>query len=288
MRALLVLSLTLAAACSSNTSAPAGLAKHSVVFEGAPVVYSELGSGDEALVFVHGWACDRSVWDEQMRAVGTRHAIAIDLPGHGASGLPQATLTMDLFARSIAAVLDAAHVQRAVLVGHSNGTPVARQFYRLYPKRTAGLVAVDGALRAFFDDPKDAAPLLDPLRGDDYLVNATKFVDRLLPPTATRAHRDHIRSVMLATPQRTMVEGMQAALDPAIWREDVIEVPVLVVLARSPFWDKQYENYVRGLCPDVEYYTLDGVSHFLMLDKPADFNALLANFLNLKRIAPPQ
>ena len=102
MRALLVLLSTLAAACSSSASAPAGLAKHSVVFEGAPVVYSDLGAGDEALVFVHGWACDRSVWDEQMRAVGTRHAIAIDLPGHGASGLPQATLTMDLFARSIA------------------------------------------------------------------------------------------------------------------------------------------------------------------------------------------
>src|SRR5215470_4867909 len=104
-----VLCLTLAAACSSNTSAPPGLTTHSTDFAGARVVYGELGSGDEALVFVHGWACDRSVWDEQMKAVGARHAIAVDLPGHGASSLPSATLTMELFARSVAAVLDDAH-----------------------------------------------------------------------------------------------------------------------------------------------------------------------------------
>jgi pimeloyl-ACP methyl ester carboxylesterase len=287
MRLLSVLLLVLAAACSSNASAPPGQTTHSTDFAGARVVYSELGSGDEALVFVHGWACDRSVWDEQMKAVGARHAIAIDLPGHGASSLPAATLSMDLFARSIAAVLDDAHVARAVLVGHSNGTPVTREFFRLYPQRTAGLVVVDGALRAFFDDPKEADGFLEPLRGANYLANATKLVDGMLPPTATRAHRDHIRSVMLATPQRTMVEGMQAALDPSIWRDDKITVPVLVVLARSRFWDAQYENYVRDLCPDVEYDTLDGVSHFLMLDKPAEFNALLVNFLNLKRIAMP-
>src|SRR5882672_4357663 len=134
MRALLALSLTLAAACTSNVrTPPAGSAVHAVEFEGSRVSYSELGSGEEALIFVHGWACDRSVWDEQMRGVGGRHAIAVDLPGHGASSLPAAKLDMDLFARSLAAVLDDAHVKRAVLIGHSNGTPVTRQFYRMYP-----------------------------------------------------------------------------------------------------------------------------------------------------------
>ena len=58
---------------------------------------------------------------------------------------------MDLHARAIDAVLDDAAVKSAVLIGHSNGTPVMRQFYRRFPEKVKGLVIVDGALRPFGD-----------------------------------------------------------------------------------------------------------------------------------------
>jgi pimeloyl-ACP methyl ester carboxylesterase len=273
------LAAVLAGACSSTEPAIEGVSTHVVRYQDCDVAYSERGAGREAIVFVHGWACDRSFWNGQIGEFGARHVIAVDLPGHGESTLPSAPLTMDLFARSIAAVLQDAHVERAVLVGHSNGTPVVRQFYRWFPERTEALVIVDGALKAFFDDPSEADQFLEPLRGKDYLASATQFVDGMLPSTVSDENRNHIRRVMLATPQRTMVEGMQAALDPAIWRPDPIRVPVLVVLARSPFWDAEYEAFVRKLCPDVDYRTMIGVSHFLMLDRPKEFNAELESFL---------
>jgi pimeloyl-ACP methyl ester carboxylesterase len=68
-------------------------------------------------------------------------------------------------------------------------------------------------------------------------------------------------------------------LDPAIWKEDRIDAPVLCVLARSPFWSDDYEAFVRKLAPRLEYRVLDGVGHFLMLQKPDDFNAILSLFL---------
>lgn len=288
-RAALAATVSLAAvfagACSSAEPAIEGVSTHVVRYQDCDVAYSERGAGPEAIVFVHGWACDRSFWNGQIGEFGARHVIAVDLPGHGESTLPSAPLTMDLFARSIAAVLENAHVKRAVLVGHSNGTPVVRQFYRWFPERTAALVAVDGSLKAFFDDPSEAEQLLEPLRGADYLKNATHMVDAMLPSTVSDENRNHIRRVILATPQRTMVEGMQAALDPAIWRPDPIRVPVLVVLARQPFWDEQYEAFVRKLCPDVDYRTMIGVSHFLMLDRPKEFNAELESFLGDRQLA---
>ncbi len=58
---------------------------------------------------------------------------------------------MDLFAAAIDAVMKDAKVERAVLVGHSMGTPVVRQFYRKYPKKTLAIVIVDGGLRPFGD-----------------------------------------------------------------------------------------------------------------------------------------
>ena len=80
-------------------------------------------------------------WRMQVPAFETKsRVIAIDLPGHGRSDKPQIDYTMDLFARAIDAVLRDAKVDRAVLVGHSMGVPVVRQFYRKYPEKTRALV----------------------------------------------------------------------------------------------------------------------------------------------------
>src|SRR5437763_9177867 len=96
--------------------------------------YTDYGTGDAALVFVHGWACDESVWRGQAAPLAQKiHVITIDLPGHGQSDKPDVSYTMDLYARSIDAVLNDAHVNSAIVVGHSNGTPPVREFYRKFP-----------------------------------------------------------------------------------------------------------------------------------------------------------
>jgi hypothetical protein len=68
------------------------------------------------------------------------------------------------------------------------------------------------------------------------------------------------------------VSEFEATADPALWKPDKIDVPVLVVLAKSPFWTDDYLKFVRDLAPKAEIETFDGVSHFLMLDKPQEFN----------------
>jgi pimeloyl-ACP methyl ester carboxylesterase len=85
--------------------------------------YANRGKGDEALVFVHGWACNADFWRPQMNDFGSLHLIAVDMVGHGQSDKPHVPYTMEYFARSIDAVLTDAKVKRAVLVGHSMGTP---------------------------------------------------------------------------------------------------------------------------------------------------------------------
>src|SRR5215467_7136921 len=116
-------------------------------FDGNKVHYLMSGKGDDALIFVHGWTCNADFWRGQLRAFSTIPAIAIDLPGHGQSDKPRTDYTMAYFARSIEAVMKDAGVRRAVLAGHSMGTPVVREFYRLYPDKTLALVIVDGPLR---------------------------------------------------------------------------------------------------------------------------------------------
>jgi pimeloyl-ACP methyl ester carboxylesterase len=86
---------------------------------------------------------------------------------------------------------------------------------------------------------------------------------------------------MLATPQPVMLSAMAAMLDTEQpdWILQKVDKPIMVINARSPWWANGYENYVRSLSPQVDYRVLDGAGHFLMLEKPAEFNALLVEML---------
>jgi pimeloyl-ACP methyl ester carboxylesterase len=99
------------------------------------VHYKSFGEGKTAVVFIHGAFCDLTAWRFQVPAFAHKgRLVLIDLPGHGQSDKPKVEYTMDLFARAVDAVLKDAGIEKAVLVGHSMGTPVARQFWRLYPE----------------------------------------------------------------------------------------------------------------------------------------------------------
>src|SRR3954452_9383933 len=82
--------------------------------DGAKVHYTDYGAGENALLFVHGWACDETFWVGQAPALGAKfHVVTIDLPGHGQSDKPHIAYTMDLYARAIDAVLADAKVKAA-------------------------------------------------------------------------------------------------------------------------------------------------------------------------------
>src|SRR3954470_7651737 len=85
---------------------------------GAKIHYTDYGAGENALLFVHGWACDETFWSGQASALGAKfHVVTIDLPGHGQSDKPHIAYTMDLYARAIHAVLRDAKVKGATLIG---------------------------------------------------------------------------------------------------------------------------------------------------------------------------
>ena len=249
------------------------------------VHYKSLGSGSTAVVFVHGWNGDASIWNRQADAIDGRvRALFVDLPGFGRSDKPDVSFTMDYMADGVDAVLRAAGVQRAVLVGHSMGTPVIRQYYRRHRAKVAALVIVDGALRPFFRDEEAARPFLAQIESPNYEVNVGRMMDGMLGATAASSIRDDVKRVALATPQRVAISAMRAQLDPAIWGDDPILVPTLAVMAPNRGWNADYVDYVKRLAPQVRYETMAGVGHFLMLERPAEFNALLVDFLRSLRV----
>jgi len=108
--------------------------RSAVSADGIEISYRVEGAGEPALVFVHGWACDRSHWDAQVDAFSARtKVVTIDLAGHGRSGKNRASWTIPAFGADIAAVLDREDIRRAVLIGHSMGGSAIIEAARLRP-----------------------------------------------------------------------------------------------------------------------------------------------------------
>ena len=62
-------------------------------------------------------------------------------------------------------------------------------------------------------------------------------------------------------------------------------MPVLMVMAKQPLWSAEYEQFVRGIVPDLDYQVWEGVSHFLMMEQPERFNSALISFIEKQQLA---
>lgn len=245
--------------------------------------YVSEGKGKDAIVLVHGWGCRLTHWYGQIPDLSKRaRVIAVDLPGHGLSDKPEVKYDMDLFAAAIDAVMKDAGVERAVLVGHSMGTPVVRQFYRKYPQKTLAIVIVDGGLRPF-GTKEQREQFMAPLRGPNYKEAGSQMF-AAMTATLSDADKERVKTSAWNTPQQVLVSAMETMAEESLYGTDKINVPVLAILAKSPFWAADTEQFLRSLAPDLDYQMWDGVSHFLFMDKPKEFNAAVIAFVDKKKL----
>jgi len=252
--------------------------------DGAKIHYVNYGKGSDALVLIHGWTMNVDNWRDQIPDFASRyHVIAIDLPGHGQSDKPQVSYSMDYFARAVEAVMKDAKAKRAVLVGHSMGTPVARQFYRQYPQKTLALVIVDGVLRPLAEKTV-MDRMIEGFRAPTYKQSIDQMLTAMKGPSLSAEAMERIKASSANTPQHVVVSAMEGMADPAIWGDDKINVPVLAIMARNPFYPPNIEEISRGLAPNMDFRMWEGVGHFVMMDKPKEFNEAVIGFLEKNKL----
>ena len=248
--------------------------------DGARIHYVNYGKGSEALVLIHGWTMNVDNWRDQIPEFAKRYrVIAIDLPGHGQSDKPQVTYSMDYFARAVEAVMRDAKVKRAVLMGHSMGTPIARQFYRKYPEKTLAIVIVDGALRPFGDKAM-LDRMIAGLRSPNYKEIGGQMLAMMSGPNLPAEAKERIATSLQGAPQHVVVSAMEGMADASIWGDDKINVPVLAIMARNPFFPPNLDESYRALVPNLDFQMWEGVGHFIMMEKPKEFNAAVVAFLD--------
>jgi pimeloyl-ACP methyl ester carboxylesterase len=243
--------------------------------DGIALHYTATGKAAITVIFVHGWTCDETTWSEQVPALESHYqVVTVDLPGHGKSGSPKdEKLSMDLFARAVEAVRAEVKADRVVLVGHSMGTPVIVQYARLYPQHAAAMVFVDGVVAVDLGRKRNP----DRMRGPDGLKNREANTRAFFSAATTPELQAKIIKMMQGPPASTAVEAMEAMYDPAIWKSDVITLPVLALYADKSGLASR--ALMKAHYPHMEYTEIPGTGHFLMLEKPAEFNRLLLAWL---------
>lgn len=246
-------------------------------YGGVKVHYNDLGKGKNALIFIHGWTCNLEFWSKSINEFPEYRVIALDLPGHGKSDKPETVYSMEYFAKAVEAVMKDAGVKKAVLVGHSMGTPIIRQFYRLYPKQTLGLVIVDGALRV--DYPRSEIDQFMNMLRTNYKAVAPSMIDRMFPPESDETLKKTIRESMLSTPEHVALSAMEQMMDEKIWTTDKIDVPVLAIMAQSANWKPDTKDFFQSIAPNLDFRMWSGVSHFLHMEQPVVFNRSIKYFI---------
>jgi pimeloyl-ACP methyl ester carboxylesterase len=252
------------------------LALSAASVDGLRLHWAVTGQGPKTVVLVHGWTCDSTSWALQVPELARKYrVVTLDLPGHGRSDLPKdGRFSMDLFARAVESVRRQVGATRIVLVGHSMGTPVIRQYAREYSRRVAGLVLVDGLVSL----PPGAAPSSVDISGPAGLKAREAMIRGMFTPDTPKPLQKQITEMMLRPPAATATGAMLATFEASNWTDDVMTMPVLGIYAdKSQLANREYS---KKIFPAFEYVEIPGTGHFLMMEKPKEFNRLLSAFLD--------
>jgi sigma-B regulation protein RsbQ len=248
--------------------------------DGVPIRYAIEGSGEPTLLFVHGWAFDRHLWDPDVRRLGRRYrVVTLDLAGHGESGADRRRWTIAAFGEDVKAVADAVRPERLVLVGHSMGGLAVLEAARRMKGRVQAIVLVDIVLDAAQRMPADEIEAYARQLEADYDAATRHMVDQfLLGPATPPAVREHV----IARTTTALPPALSIALLREVWAYDPvpalreIDAPIRAVSADKFPTDVEGN---RRFMPGYETTIVPGTGHYPMLEKPDQFASALDGVL---------
>jgi pimeloyl-ACP methyl ester carboxylesterase len=250
--------------------------------DGVPIRYEVHGKGDPALIFIQGWASDRSIWGEQVNVLARDYlVVTMDLAGHGESGTNRAKWSVASLAEDVETVVKTLGLKRVVLIGHSMGGPVALLAAGRMPDRVLGVVGVDTLHNAEFKMPEDQAKGIVAKFEADFPGAMREGVRTMFSEKTDPALVQRVAEKAAATDRKVAV-----ALLRDLYQMDVtpafaaVKKPVRCVNA-APWepWGLPTAVATNRKYADYDAVLMDGVRHYPMLERPAEFNKHLREVL---------
>ena len=256
-----------------------------LVRDGVRVVYQDVGSGEPAIVFVHGWTCDRSHFAPQVARFAPAHrCVSVDLRGHGESDAPEQAYTIDGFADDVAWVCDQLGVKNALLVGHSMGGAIVLALAARRQDLARAVAMLDPAILFPPEVKALAAQLAGAFAGPGGMETVKQFgAGQFFLPSSDPTLKDRVLAAMAKTPQHVVASAFtaitkfdsEAALRSA-------KAPLLYVGAEPAIAEI---TKLPELAPGTIVARTAGSGHFHQLEVPDQVNAMLSRFLAINTTA---
>jgi pimeloyl-ACP methyl ester carboxylesterase len=251
--------------------------------DGVKICYSQYGDGEELILFVHGYSCDKSYWSNQVEQLKNDYRIVtIDLGGHGKSGIDRDKWTISSFGDDVISVMKLFDFKRAYLVGHSMGSDVILDAASKWDTNNIELFLVD----RFNDTPM-------PWTGDSF----EKFYEPFTINFKEHTY-DWVKNFMfIPESDSLLIERIAQDMSDAppnialpVFRDvfsnnyipfinDLNDRGVVMTLINSDYQKNNIENLEKV---GFEVVVMSNTGHFLMLEQPKLFNKKLEDLIKHK------
>ena len=247
------------------------------------IAYVDSGAGDP-IIFLHGVGATKRCWALQMQALSHKfRCIALDYRGYGESDVPPLeSISREAYALDVAAVMDAAGVEKAVLCGNSLGGVVAQEFYKQIPERVISLILVDSF--AYYPGGVENMPerikTLDELGIAEFAETRSRA---LFGPDAPDSLVERARADLASIPLEVYKASTRAT-----WTGDYRALLPKIKIQAMVIWGEHDTKIApRPLSEELarDIPACDGVNeipragHIPQMENPIAFNAIIADFL---------
>lgn len=256
--------------------------------DGGELAWDSAGEGP-GVVFLHPGLWDSRVWDEQFGVFSkTYHVLRYDLRGYGRSTRPEPGKAYS-HVDDLAAVMDAAGLDRATLIGNSLGGRVSIDFGLTHPERLTALVLAATNVGGFQETPEEAGAYADLDREIEHAVeagDAERAMELELSVWAMGLGTDdpaggRIRQIAFDNLHViTMDESGETRLDGAFLGLPEIDAPTLVLPAdHDPPVFRRLSTEVAARMPNARLVEIPDTDHVIPVRRPAEFNTVVLGFL---------
>lgn len=252
-----------------DTPAPVtGLKSHYASINGIQLYYATLGEGSP-VVLLHGGLANSDYWGKQIVALAKHHrVIVVDSRGHGRSSRDSRPYSYDLMSDDVIALLDELKIQKADIVGWSDGGIIGIDLAIRYPSRV-------NKIFAFAPNTKTSGVKPDTVKNPVF----ARYIER--------AGNEYRKLSKTPDQYEAFVEQISHmwASQPNWSDNDLkkITTPVLIVDGdRDEAIVRQHLEYIADTIPGAGLLILPSTSHFAFIQAPAEFNQAIVNFIDYK------
>ncbi|KML40266.1 alpha/beta fold hydrolase [Cytobacillus firmus] len=249
---------------------------------GTAISYYDEGKG-EPLVLLHGFCGSKDYWARVIPILAENfRVIAMDLPGHGESGLPEGEPSIENMAEAIKGAIDELELDKVSLFGHSLGGYVTLAFAEAYEEKLKSFSLIHSTASPDSEEGKKGR---DVAAGKIDKEGVESFIDGLVPKLFApgEKHQDEIQ-LAKEIGYRTSAEGAKASLKAMKQRDDRSHVlkstklPALIVAGEQDQIVPPEKSFaVKG--SNIKQVTIDDAGHMSMYEAPEELAEVIRGFL---------